>query len=157
MSIRTKVLVFVGVALGLVSSAGAGLYQSASRAQELRLQLAAVDSQLDVYAALRQQAWRYLGHLLQAGRVGNDSRLLLHEHEQFLQEMREKLHEGLHAEQGRSWSSQRTRARRSSLTPSSKPSASGPRASRWCCAPWWRARPPTPTGGGSCSPPMSRR
>ncbi|HYI02789.1 sensor histidine kinase [Hyalangium sp.] len=99
MSIRSKVLLFAGIALGLVAVAGAVLYRNASQAQELRLRLAVVDQQLGVYAGMPPQAWRYLGHLLQAGRLGRDSRELLHEYEQLLSENLLNLEEGLRTEQ----------------------------------------------------------
>jgi signal transduction histidine kinase len=99
MSIRTKVLLFAGVALGLTAAAGAVLYLSASRAQELRRELMAVDQQLDVYASMNLQAWNYLTRLLQAGRLGRDSRELLREYEQQLRENLLNLQEGLRAEQ----------------------------------------------------------
>ncbi len=99
MSIRTKVLLFAGVALGLVAASGAVLHRSASRTQELRLQISVLDKHLSIYSELQRQAWRYLGQLLQAGRLGNDTRGLLREHEQLLGEDLEKLQEGLRAEQ----------------------------------------------------------
>ncbi|MFL5350388.1 MAG: ATP-binding protein [Hyalangium sp.] len=99
MSIRTKVLLFAGVALGLVAASGTVLHQSASRAEELRAQLVALDKQLALYSELQHQAWLYLGRLLQAGHLGNDTRGLLREHEQLLHENLEKLQDGLRAEQ----------------------------------------------------------
>jgi two-component system NtrC family sensor kinase len=99
MSIRSKVLLFAGVALGLVAVAGAVLYRNASQAQELRLRLVAVDQQLSVYAGMPPQAWRYLGQLLQAGRLGRDSRELLQEYEQLLNENLLNLEERLRTEQ----------------------------------------------------------
>jgi signal transduction histidine kinase/HAMP domain-containing protein len=102
MSIRTKVLLFAGVALGLAAAAGAVLYQSAVRAEELRSELVIVDQQLGVYARMPQEAWNYLTHMLQAKRVGRDSREFFREYEQKLRDDLLTLQEGAQAErQGR--------------------------------------------------------
>jgi signal transduction histidine kinase len=102
MSIRTKVLLFAGVALGLAAAAGAVLYQSAARAEELRGELVIVDQQLGVYARMPQEAWNYLTHMLQAKRVGRDSREFFREYEQKLRDDLLTLQEGVQAErQGR--------------------------------------------------------
>jgi signal transduction histidine kinase/HAMP domain-containing protein len=99
MSIRTKVLLFAGVALSLVAAAGTVLYRNASRAQELRARLAVIDQQLGVYAGMQPQAWRYLGHLLQAERLGVEPRTLLRDYEQLLSEDLLTLQENLRQEQ----------------------------------------------------------
>jgi two-component system, NtrC family, sensor kinase len=99
MSIRSKVLLFAGVTLGLVTAAGAVLSLNASRTEELRRRLAVIDQQLGVYASLQPEAWSYLGQLLQAERLGRTSRELLREHEQHLGEKRLQLQEGLREEQ----------------------------------------------------------
>ncbi|WP_224243084.1 sensor histidine kinase [Hyalangium gracile] len=98
MSIRTKVLLFAGVALALVAILGAVLSRGAARAEELRLRLETLDRQLDVYAEMRHQAWSYLGHLLQASRVGHDTRSVLRDYQKVLQEDLLQLEEGLRAE-----------------------------------------------------------
>jgi two-component system NtrC family sensor kinase len=99
MSIRTRVLLFAGVALGLAAAAGAVLYLSASRAQELRRELLIVDRQLSVYASMPQEAWNYLTHMLQARQLGRDSREFFREYEQQLREDLLTLQEGYQAEQ----------------------------------------------------------
>jgi len=99
MSIRSKVLLFAGVTLGLVTAAGAVLSLNASRTEELQRRLAVIDQQLAVYADMQPQAWSYLGHLLQAGRLGMDSRRLLRDHEQHLGESLQRLQQGLREEQ----------------------------------------------------------
>jgi two-component system NtrC family sensor kinase len=99
MSIRTKVLLFAGVALGFAAAAGAVLYLSASRAQELRRELVIVDHQLGVYASMPQEAWNYLTHMLQARLLGRDSREYYREYEQQLREDLLTLQEGYQAEQ----------------------------------------------------------
>jgi signal transduction histidine kinase len=102
MSIRTKVLLFAGVALGLAAATGAVLYLSGARAEELRSELVIVDKQLGVYARMPQEAWNYLTHMLQAKRVGRDSREFFREYEQKLRDDLLTLHEGVQAErQGR--------------------------------------------------------
>jgi signal transduction histidine kinase len=98
MSIRTKVLLFAGVALGLAAAAGAVLYLSAARAEELRSELVIVDQQLGVYARMPQEAWNYLTHMLQAKRVGRDSREFFREYEQKLRDDLLTLQEGVQAE-----------------------------------------------------------
>ncbi|MBN1207280.1 MAG: HAMP domain-containing protein [Myxococcaceae bacterium] len=99
MSIRTRILLFVGVALGLVAAMGGVLFQSASRARELRARISALDQQLGLFAGMQSRAWTYLGRMLQAGRLGTETRELLREHEQLLHEDLEKLQEGLRTEQ----------------------------------------------------------
>ena len=99
MSIRTKVLLFAGVALGLAAAAGAVLYLSASRAQELRRELVIVDRQLGVYASMPQEAWNYLTHMLQAGQLGRDAREYYREYEQQLRDDLLTLQEGYQSEQ----------------------------------------------------------
>ncbi len=99
MSIRSKVLLFAGVALGLTAAAGAVLYVSASRGQELRRELVIVNRQLGIYANMPQEAWNYLTHMLQARRLGRDSREYFREYEQQLREDLLTLQEGLQAEQ----------------------------------------------------------
>jgi len=99
MSIRAKVLLFAGVTLSLVTAEGAVLYLNASRTEELRLRLAVIDQQLGVYAGMQPQAWSYLGRLLQAGRLGRNSRELLRDYERLLSENLLNLQEGLREEQ----------------------------------------------------------
>ena len=98
MSIRTKVRLFAGVALGLAAAAGAVLYLSASRAQELRRELAIVDRQLVVYARMPQDAWDYLTRMLQSKRLGRDSREFFREYEHKLREDVLTLQDGVLAE-----------------------------------------------------------
>ncbi|KFE71387.1 sensor histidine kinase [Hyalangium minutum] len=113
MSIRTKVLLFAGVAFGLVAAAGIVLHRNASSAQELRARIAVVDQQLRLYSGMQPQAWNYLAHLLQAGRLGMDSRALLRDYEQLLNENLLNLQEGLREEQ--QWKDTPGNARQSQL------------------------------------------
>jgi two-component system, NtrC family, sensor kinase len=99
MTIRTKVLLFAGVALILVITGGALLLQSASRAQVLRLQLASIERQLGVYAEMPQQAWQYLGRLLAARQDGTDTQSVLQAHERIILADSVRLLEALREEQ----------------------------------------------------------
>jgi two-component system NtrC family sensor kinase len=99
MSIRTRVLLFAGVALGLVVAIGAVLFLNAAQAQTLRQRLASMDTRRAVYAQTHQNAWNYLERLLHARRAGQDTRVLLLEHQRLLQEELEALREGMRAEQ----------------------------------------------------------
>ncbi|HEX8705897.1 MAG TPA: hypothetical protein VF815_44085, partial [Myxococcaceae bacterium] len=82
MSIRTRVLLFAGVALCLVGAIGAVLFLNASRVQMLRKRLATVDAQRGIYSQMHQGAWSYLERLLLARRAGQDTRAVLQEHDQ---------------------------------------------------------------------------
>ncbi len=113
MSIRTKILLFVGVALCLVGSWGAMLHQSTSRARVLCARLASLDAQLGIYDGMRQQAWHYLRQLLQASRMGQDTRQLLREQEQLLRDDLSSFQAALHAKQ--SWESFEPSPRESQL------------------------------------------
>ncbi len=101
MSIRTRVLLFAGVALCLVGAMGAALFLDASRVQLLRERLASVDAQRNIYAQMHQGAWSYLERLLLARRAGQDTRVLHQEHEQQLLADLEILRRGVRNE--RQW------------------------------------------------------
>jgi signal transduction histidine kinase len=99
MSIRTRVLLFAAVALGLVGAMGSVLFLNAAQARELRQRLASVDAQRAIYGQLHQGAWNYLERLLLARRAGQDTRALLQDHEQMLQQELELLNQGVSTEQ----------------------------------------------------------
>jgi signal transduction histidine kinase len=101
MSIRTRVLLFAGVALCLVGAIGAVLFLNASRVQTLQRRMAAVDAQRAIYAQMHQGAWSYLERLLLARRAGQDTRVLHQEHEQVILQELETLRRGVSAE--RQW------------------------------------------------------
>jgi signal transduction histidine kinase/HAMP domain-containing protein len=99
MSIRTRVLLFAGVALGLVGAIGGVLFLHASRAQNLRQRLALMNEQRALYTQTHQSSWGYLERLLHARRAGQDTRVLLEEHQHLMQDELEKLKRGLREEQ----------------------------------------------------------
>jgi signal transduction histidine kinase/HAMP domain-containing protein len=99
MSIRTRVLLFAGVALGLVAAIGAVLFLNASQAQKLRHRLSSMDAHRAIYTQTHQNSWGYLERLLHARRAGQDTRGLLEEHQHLIQEELETLRSGLRAEQ----------------------------------------------------------
>jgi two-component system NtrC family sensor kinase len=114
MSIRSKVLLFASVAFGLVAAAGIVLHRNASRAEELRARSTVVDQQLRLYAGMQPLAWDYLAHMLQAERLGMDSRSLLRDYEQQLSEVLLNLQDGLREEQ--QWKDVPGTARQSQVT-----------------------------------------
>jgi two-component system NtrC family sensor kinase len=95
MSIRTRVLLFAGMALCLVGAIGALLFLNASRVQLLRQRLASVDAQRAIYTQMHQGAWSYLERLLLARRAGQDTRVLHQEHDALIQQELETLRRGV--------------------------------------------------------------
>ncbi len=97
MTIRSRVLLFMGVVLGISAAVGTAVFWNASQARSLSFQWATMDSQRDLHARMERQAWSFLERLLVARRAGQDTQALLTEHERLIQEEFEKRREEMEA------------------------------------------------------------
>ncbi len=73
MKMRTKVLVFAAVALGLVFIMGLEVHLLASRGQRARAWVIGLQQRFDAYHRLHDSAWGYLHALLHARQEGRDT------------------------------------------------------------------------------------
>ena len=73
MTIRAKVLLFAAVSVVMVSFMGVQLAYRAQVGQRARLQLTAIQDQVDSYDRLRVLAWPFLNKLAQARESGSDT------------------------------------------------------------------------------------
>jgi two-component system NtrC family sensor kinase len=101
MTMRSKVLLFAAVAIGLMAAMGGAFFQSAMRGQSLRLRLASVHRQIGLYNELNVRVSDSLEHLAAARREGKDPLRELREHEARVEELLASLEQGLRDEQ--SW------------------------------------------------------
>ncbi len=91
MTIRLKVLLLVGVAMGLVLMMGMALYQGVRNGRAQRDRFTLIHAQIDGHARLRLEAGRYLHALLRARDHGEDTRALAREMEAFVDREGERL------------------------------------------------------------------
>ena len=79
MTMRSKVLLFAVVAVGLVFAMGAELFQGAQRAMRSRQRLSLIQEQIDLYSRMRNSAWPFLDALRHSQRDGGSISRILHE------------------------------------------------------------------------------
>ncbi|HEX8702617.1 MAG TPA: ATP-binding protein [Myxococcaceae bacterium] len=99
MTMRSKVLLFAAVAIGLMAAMGGAFFQGAMRGQSLRLRLTSVHRQIGLYGALNALVWSSLEQLMRAQREGRDVGPVLREHERRMEEHLASLKQGMRDEQ----------------------------------------------------------
>ena len=82
MTIRSKVLLFAIVALGLVGVLGVEIHKGGARGFMYRLHMVATHDQVSLYGQMHEDAWAYVNDLLRARREGRDTQGVLREYGQ---------------------------------------------------------------------------
>ncbi len=76
MTLRSKVLLFAVVAIGLVFAMGVELFNGTRRGMASRHHLSVIQDQIDLYGQMRTSAWPFLDALRHARREANITRIL---------------------------------------------------------------------------------
>ncbi len=98
MTMRSKVLLFAAVAIGLMAAMGGTFFQSSMRGQSLRMRLTATHRQIGLHTELNTQVWASLEQLMRAQRESWDPEQVLRGHELRMQEHLAELEQGVRDE-----------------------------------------------------------